>query len=102
MRIQKKYANKKEQEAFDCGVKAGLSDAQIIKKHIEEMQNNNFIELRRQNEIMAEALGFSNLVFDHAITLGYLGEGSTLGMANDAVNRNNKALAKCGKITNKD
>lgn len=39
-----------------------------------------------------ESLEFSNMMIEHAIALGYLGEGSTLGMAKDALTKNNEAL----------
>lgn len=39
-----------------------------------------------------EALEFSKMTLEHAIALDYLGEGSTRGMANDAISMIESAL----------
>jgi len=43
-------------------------------------------------ERLTEALEFCKMSIDHAIFLNYVGEGSTLGMFNDASEKAEKAL----------
>lgn len=42
---------------------------------------------------LVEALKLGKMVIEHAIALDHLGEGSTLGMANDALEKFKNALA---------
>lgn len=44
-----------------------------------------------------DALGFAETAMDHAIDLGYIGEGSTLGMFLEAMSLINKALIHISK-----
>lgn len=43
---------------------------------------------------MKTAAEFALMTFEHAQALGYLGEGSTMGMANDAIAKLYKALGR--------
>lgn len=46
--------------------------------------------------LLAEAADFAHMAIGHAIELGYVGEGSTLGMFNDALAKLDRALRAAG------
>ncbi len=48
-------------------------------------------QLKAENAKLREALEFSVMAIEHAIHLGYVGEGSTLGMFKDALEKAAKA-----------
>lgn len=63
-----------------------LSAGRIMK------DQKTILELGRMVIGMQRALEFSQLTLEHAIGLNYLGEGSTQGMANEAILNNKQAL----------
>lgn len=50
-------------------------------------------ELEAKAKGLVEASEFAHMTLEHAQALGYLGEGSTMGMANDAIQKLSEALA---------
>lgn len=57
-------------------------------------KNQEYLHLEEHNHLMKdlkEAAQFALMTLDHAMFLGHLGEGSTRGMAQDAVNKLKKA-----------
>ena len=49
-------------------------------------------DLLAENARLREACDFAHTTLEHALHLGYLGEGSTMGMAKDAIEKIDKAL----------
>jgi hypothetical protein len=69
----------------------------------ETVRLNQCIEdMNTANQSLREALEFCHMAIDHALTLGYCGEGSTKGICEDAVKRAETALGEEDEDENPD
>ena len=83
---------------YKQGLKIGYEKGYSIANLTEELTHKSccteITALNSRIEKLREALEFSLMTLEHAIALDYLGEGSTKGMAEDAISIARQALAE--------
>lgn len=86
----------KEPREFFLGISEGntpyVSDKRVWSTDYHLIEYSAYETLTAEVKRYEEALEFSKMTLEHAIALDYLGEGSTRGMANDAISMIESAL----------